>query len=106
MMDVCVLNSLPTIAQRLAGTAAPIAKLTCLQVTAGGDIRGMRPCPPIRHLVGGRGRDYELVAVVLRLVGTIDRHTEIVRLFLAKLSQFCANFLQVQAGHFFVQMFG
>ena len=47
-----------------------------------------------------------LVAVMLRLVRAFDRHVEVIRLRLGELGQHDANFSQMQAGDFFVELLG
>src|SRR5690242_3728679 len=58
--------------------------------------------------VGSRaGPDHwRLVAVVLGLVRSVDRHANVVGLRVAELGQFDAQLLQVQPGDFLVQLLG
>ena len=47
----------------------------------------------------------DLVAVMLGLIRSFDRHAEILGLLVGKDSEFNADFLQVQARDFFIELF-
>ena len=46
------------------------------------------------------------IAVMLRLVGTVGTHADIIRLFFGQAGQLHAQIVQMQARHLFVEMLG